>query len=146
MLNVYLRLQTFNIRLIENTGLHLHKILFTLKKTTMNGLTNSVRLHGHLGQDPEIKKFDNNKKVAKFTLATNENFKNEKGEKVKETTWHNIIAWGTTAGIIEKYLKKGSEITLEGRIQNRQYTDKDGVKKNYSEVVLNEMLMVGKKD
>lgn len=112
----------------------------------MKTLMNSVRLCGHLGNDPEIKTFENNRKMARFSLATNEVYKNEKGEKITETTWHNVVAWGTLCGNVEKLLRKGAEISLEGRISNRSYTDKDGTKKYYSEVVMNEMMLHSKRD
>jgi len=109
-------------------------------------LRNKVQLIGHLGQAPEIKSFESGKKVAKFRLATSENYRNAKGEKVTETQWHNLVAWGKLAGIAEKYLTKGKEIAVEGRLVNRSYTDKDGNKKYISEVQVNELLMVGSKD
>src|SRR5689334_16588418 len=101
----------------------------------MSTIRKSVRLVGNLGNDPEVKAFDNNKKMAKFSLATNETYKNDKGEKVTETQWHNLIAWGPTAGIIEKYLKKGNEVAIEGKLTSRSYTDKEGAKKYITEVV-----------
>jgi single-strand DNA-binding protein len=111
----------------------------------MNTLKNSVRLMGNLGAAPEVKSISDNKKLAKFSVATNESYKNEKGEKVTETYWHNVVAWGKLAGIVEKYLQKGSEVAIEGKLTNRSYTDKDGVKRYVTEILANEVLMVGGK-
>lgn len=112
----------------------------------MNGLRNSVRLIGHIGVNPETKELEGGKKVSRFTLATNETYKNAKGEKVKDTVWHNLVLWGKTAGVAEKYLEKGNEIAIEGRITNRSYTNKEGEKKYFTEIVVNELLMLGKKE
>ena len=113
----------------------------------MNALRNRVQLIGHVGNEPEIKNFDGGKKLANLTLATNESYKNDKGEKVEETQWHNIIAWGKQAEIIEKYVKKGNEIAIEGKLSTRSYTDKDGNKRYTTEIVVSDLLMLGgKKD
>jgi single-strand DNA-binding protein len=111
----------------------------------MNNLRNSVRLIGHLGQNPDVKSLNGGKKFAKCSLATSEYHKNENGEKVSETQWHNLVAWGKQADIIERFLKKGSEIAIEGKINNRSYTDKEGNKRYTSEIVVNELLMLSKK-
>jgi single-strand DNA-binding protein len=111
----------------------------------MSALRNKVQLIGNLGMDPEIKTLDGDKKLAKMSLATNESYKNAKGEKVTETQWHNLIAWGKTADIIEKYLKKGSEVAIEGKLINRVYTDKEGLKKYITEIQVNEVLLMGDK-
>lgn len=111
----------------------------------MNALRNKVQLIGNLGMNPEIKTLDGGKKLAKFSLATNENYKNAKGEKVTETQWHNCIAWGKTAEIIEKFLSKGSEVALEGKLINRNYTDKDGIKRYVTEIEVSEILMLDSK-
>jgi single-strand DNA-binding protein len=111
----------------------------------MNNLRNSVRLIGNLGMNPEVKEIGNDKKLAKFSLATKEVYKNEDGEKVSETQWHNLIAWGSQAKIAEKYLKKGNEIANEGKLTSRNYTDKEGVKRYVTEIVVNEILMIGTK-
>ncbi len=100
---------------------------------------------GNLGAAPEVKSISDNKKLAKFSVATNESYKNEKGEKVTETYWHNVVAWGKRAGIVEKYLQKGSEVAIEGKLTNRSYTAKDGVKRYVTEILANEVLMVGGK-
>jgi single-strand DNA-binding protein len=111
----------------------------------MSALRNKVQLIGNLGMNPEIKTLDGDKKLAKVSLATNESYKNAKGEKVTETQWHNLIAWGKTADIIEKYLKKGSEVAIEGKLINRTYTDKEGIKKYITEKKLNEIMLMGDK-
>ena len=115
-------------------------------KNTMNNLRNKVQLIGNLGQNPEVKELNGGKKVAKFSLATNETYKNKAGEKVTDTQWHNLVAWGKTADIIEKYLKKGSEVAVEGKLLNRNYTDKEGVKRYVTEIQVSELLMLGSKN
>ena len=112
----------------------------------MNGLRNSVRLIGNLGANPEMKEFESGKKSVRLTLATSETYTNQQGEKVKDTSWHNLVLWGKTAEIAEKYLEKGSEIAVEGRLNNRSYTNKEGEKKYITEIVVNELLMLGKKN
>ena len=111
----------------------------------MNTLKNKVQLIGNLGNAPEIKNTETGKKLAKFSLATNEIYRNSAGEKVKETTWHNLIAWGKLADIAEKYLTKGKEVAIEGKLISRSYTDKNGNKKYITEVQVNEMLLMGEK-
>jgi single-strand DNA-binding protein len=117
----------------------------TLKNKTMNSLRNSVRLVGNLGMDPEVKVFDSNKKMARISIATNDSYKNDKGEKITDTTWHNLVLWGTQAKLAEDLLKKGDEVAIEGKLANRSYTDKEGVKRYVSEIVVNEFLKVGSK-
>ena len=111
----------------------------------MNSLRNSVRLIGNLGAAPEVKNLDKGNKVAKLVLATNETRTNEKGEKIQDTQWHNLVVWGKTAEIAEKYLNKGSEIAIEGKLTNRSYNDKEGVKRYITEIVVNDFLMLDKK-
>ena len=111
----------------------------------MNTLVNRVQLIGRLGNDPEIKEFENDRVMAKISLATNEYYRNASGEKVTDTNWHNLVAWGKVANIASKYLKKGSEIAIEGRLVNRDYEDKEGNKRYITEVVVNEILMLDKK-
>ena len=110
----------------------------------MSTLRNKVQLIGHVGNDPEIKIFDGGKKLTKLNIATNESYKNDKGEKVEETQWHNLVAWGKTADIIEKYVVKGKEIAIEGKLTHRSYEDKNGEKRYVTEVVIDELLMLGK--
>ncbi len=111
----------------------------------MNNLRNKVQLIGNLGNAPEIINLESGKKLAKFAIATNESYKNAKGETVKETQWHNLVAWGKTAEIVEKYLTKGNEVAIEGKLTSRSYEDKEGNKKYVTEVVVNELLMLGGK-
>jgi single-strand DNA-binding protein len=124
-------------------------LLFHLKnkKTTrMNNLRNSIRLIGNLGQNPEVKETANGKKLAKFSIATNESYRDENGKEVKETMWHNLIVWGKQADTVAKYLKKGSEVAIEGKLSNRNYTDKDGIKRYVTEIVVHEFVMLGGKN
>jgi single-strand DNA-binding protein len=111
----------------------------------MYALKNKVQLIGNLGNAPEIKNTDSGKKVARFSMATNESYKKENGERVTETQWHNLVALGKVAELAEQYLNKGSEIAIEGKLTHREYTDKDGVKRYITEVVVNEILMLDKK-
>ena len=110
----------------------------------MSTLRNKVQLIGHLGNDPEIINLESGKILAKFSIATNESYKNAKGEKVTDTQWHNIVAWGKTAEIIEKFVTKGKEVAIEGKLTTRSWEDKDGIKRYITEVVCNELLMLGK--
>lgn len=110
----------------------------------MNTLRNRVQLIGNLGNDPEIITLESGKKLAKMTIATNETYKNAKGDLVKETQWHNVVAWGKTAEIIEKYLVKGKEVAIEGKLTSRSYEDKEGIKRYITEINCNELLMLGK--
>ena len=111
----------------------------------MNSLRNRVQLIGNLGNDPEVVNLDSGRKLAKFSLATNDSYKNAKGEVIKETQWHHVIAWGKTAEIIEKYLVKGKEVAVEGKLTSRSYEDKEGVKRYITEITCNELLMLGGK-
>ena len=111
----------------------------------MYALKNKVQLIGNLGSNPEIKTLDGGKKMAKFNIATNESYSNSNGEKVTETQWHNLVAWGKLAEIIEKYVMKGSEVAVEGKLTYRNYNDKDGNKKYFTEIQVNELLMLGEK-
>lgn len=111
----------------------------------MYALKNKVQLIGNLGNVPEVKTTETGKKLVRFSLATNETYRNASGEKVKETQWHNLIAWGNLADIAEKYLLKGSEVAIEGKLINRNYTDKEGNKKYITEIQVNELLLLGSK-
>lgn len=111
----------------------------------MYALKNRVQLIGNLGMNPEVKKTETGKKLVRFSVATNESYKNAVGEKVTETQWHNLVAWGKVADIAEKFLLKGSEVVIEGKLINRNYTDKEGTKKYITEVQVNEMLLLGSK-
>ena len=105
---------------------------------------NKVILLGNLGKDPEVRRLDDGRGVANFSLATSETYKNKSGEKVTNTEWHNIVLWSPLADIAENYLKKGSQVYIEGKISNRSYEDKDGVKKYISEVVGREITLFGR--
>lgn len=111
----------------------------------MSTLRNRVQLIGNVGNDPEVKTFDGGKKVANLTIATNESYRNDKGEKVEQTEWHRVVAWGKTAEIIEKYVMKGKEIAIDGKLTHRSYDDKNGEKRYISEVVVNEITLLGNK-
>ena len=111
----------------------------------MSTLRNKVQLIGNLGNNPEIITLESDRKLAKFSIATNESYKNSQGEKVTDTQWHNIVAWNKTAEIIEKYLEKGSEVAVEGKLTSRSYETKEGEKRHVTEVVVSELLMLGKK-
>ena len=111
----------------------------------MSTLRNKVQLIGNLGNNPEIITLESGKKLAKLSIATNETYKNAQGEKVTDTQWHNVVAWNKTAEIIEKFVQKGSEVAIEGKLTSRSYEDKDGAKKYITEIVCNELLMLGSK-
>lgn len=111
----------------------------------MNNLRNRVQLIGNLGNAPEIINLESGKKLAKLSLATNESYKNQQGELIKETQWHNVVAWGRQAEIAEKYLNKGAELCLHGKLVHRSYEDKDGNKRYVTEIVANDILMIGSK-
>src|SRR5512133_2198679 len=108
----------------------------------MNSLSNRATLIGNLGQDPETKTIENGKKVTHFTLATKESYKNADGQRVSETTWHNIVAWNGLADVAGKFLKKGKEVAVEGRIVYRSYEDKKGVTKYITEIVLSDLVLL----
>jgi single-strand DNA-binding protein len=110
----------------------------------MKSLRNSVQLIGRLGKDPEVKTFNSSKK-ASFTLATTDAYKNQKGEKVEDTQWHNIVIWGKLAGVAEKYLKKGQEVAVEGKLIHRAY-ETSGEKKYITEINVNDLVMLGGKN
>ncbi len=112
----------------------------------MSNLRNSVRLMGFLGNDPEVKALNDKKKVARVSIATKEFYKNDKGEKVEETQWHNLVLWDRLANLAESYLHKGSEVSIEGKLSSRTYTDKEGVKRYITEVLVNDVQMLGKKE
>jgi single-strand DNA-binding protein len=106
---------------------------------------NKCILFGNTGKDPEVKRLESGKVVAKFSLATNKKYTNQAGEKVTETAWHNIVLWGKLAELAEKYVKKGDSLIIEGEISYRTYTDKDGVTKYMTEINGNGMHFVGGK-
>ena len=110
----------------------------------MNTMKNRVQLIGNVGNDPEIKQFDGGKKLANLTLATNDYYTNDKGEKVSQTEWHRVSAWGKTADLIEQFVTKGKEIAIEGKLTHRSYEDKNGEKRYITDVVANEVMLLGK--
>lgn len=111
----------------------------------MNNLSNRVQLIGHLGMDPESKTLDNGTAMSRFSIATNDSYKNAKGEKVTDTQWHTLVAWNKTAELANQLLKKGKEVAIEGKLINRSY-EKDGVKHYATEIRVDQFLLLGKKD
>ena len=111
----------------------------------MNTMRNKVTLIGNLGNTPEVKMFEGDKKMARLSIATNETYKNKKGERVTDTTWNNVVAWGPLVNIIEKHTQKGSEVAIEGRLVNRNYTDKEGIKRYTTEIHMSDLLLLGGK-
>jgi single-strand DNA-binding protein len=111
----------------------------------MNTLRNKVQLIGNVGGEPTIVNLESGKKLVRLSLATNEHYKDGKGENQTDTNWHNLVAWGKTANFIETYVTKGKEIAIEGKLTNRSFEDKDGVKRYVTEVVVNEILLLGSK-
>lgn len=112
----------------------------------MNNLRNRVQLIGNLGNDPEIKELDSGKKLARFSIATNDSYKNSEGDRITSTQWHHIVAWDNHASIAEKFLKKGREVAIEGRLAHRSYDDKEGNTKYITEVIVNEILLLSNGD
>ncbi len=111
----------------------------------MKSVRNSVQLIGRLGKDVEVKDFDKSKK-ASFTMATTDSYKNAKGEKVEDTQWHNIVIWGQLADVAGKYLKKGSEVCVEGKLVHRNYETDKGEKRYITEINVNDLLLMGGKE
>lgn len=112
----------------------------------MSTIKNHVQLIGNVGQEPTITNLESGKKVARFSLATNENYKDSKGEKQTDTNWHTIVAWGKTAEIVEKYVVKGKEVGVVGKLKTRTYTADDDTQRYVTEVVADEILLMGSKD
>ena len=107
----------------------------------MSTLRNSVQLIGNEGNAPEVKTFENGKKVANLSLAINEVYTNSDGEKIKDIQWHRVVAFGKTAEIIEKFVTKGKEIAIEGKLSTRSYDDKNSEKRYVTEVIVNEVIL-----
>lgn len=118
--------------------------LLNLIFSIMTTLKNSVQLIGRLGNNPEVRTFESGKTMASFSIATNEVYYDNKGERQENTQWHNIVVWGKKTQVVEKYLKKGSEIAMEGKLVNRSYETKEGAKRYVTEVSLNELYMISK--
>ncbi len=106
---------------------------------------NKVILIGRLGKDPELRYTPGGKPVASFSLATSDRWTGPDGEKKESTVWHNIVAWGKTAEVMKEYLRKGREVYIEGRIDNRSWDDKEGNKRYTSEVVVQNFQFIGSK-
>lgn len=111
----------------------------------MNALRNKVQLIGNIGKDPEIRTTESGKLMAKFSIATNDFYRSGSGEKVTETQWHNIIAWGKMAELAQQILSKGKEVAIEGKLMNSVYVDKSGNKKYFTQVQVLQMLLTGGK-
>lgn len=111
----------------------------------MSAIRNTVRLIGNVGNDPESVNLDNGKKVSRFSLATNENYLKD-GEKVQQTDWYNLVAWGRQAELIQNFVTKGKEVAIEGKLTSRSYEDKNGDKKYVTEIVIREILFLGSSD
>ena len=108
----------------------------------MKNLSNNVQLIGNLGNVPEIKEFDSGKKMVNFSLATTDYYINQQGQKVNDTQWHKIVAWGKTAEFINNYVEKGHRVAVSGKLVHRSYTDKDSQIRYITEIVINEILML----
>lgn len=111
----------------------------------MSNFRNHVQLIGNVGEDHKITLLDGGRKVARFPMATNEYYTNSQGEKIQNTDWHQVVAWGKTADILEKYTAKGSEIGVQGKIKTRSYTTEDGNQRYVTEIVADEVLLLGSK-
>lgn len=111
----------------------------------MYALKNKVQLIGNLGTAPEVRTFDSGRKMVKFSMATNESYRNTEGERITETQWHNLVAWGKLADIAERFLVKGKEVAIEGKLINRSYQDREGNKRYVTEIQVNELLLLGNK-
>lgn len=112
----------------------------------MSTLRNKVQLIGNIGNEPKITNLENGNKVVRFSMATNEYYRNAQGEKVQATQWHNVVAWNKKAAIIEQYVRKGKEIAVEGRLISRSYTNEAGDTCYITEIVASEVLLLGSKN
>ena len=112
----------------------------------MTSIKNKVQLIGHIGQTPEIFTFDGGNKKASFSMATNSSYKNKAGDKVEDTQWHNIVVYGKTVDVIENFVTKGREVAIEGKLNTRSYEGKDGDKRYITEIILSELVLLGKKE
>ncbi len=106
----------------------------------MKNLSNNVQLIGFLGNAPELKEFESGKKIASFSLATSDSYVNAQGQKIEDTQWHKVVAWGKTAEFINNYINKGNRVAVAGKLMHRSYTDKDNETRYITEVVASEVL------
>lgn len=111
----------------------------------MTSMRNRVQLIGNPGMDPEVKDLENGNKVAKFSLATNESYTNQKGERISSAQWHNVVAWGKTAELVQRYVQKGKEIGIDGKLVSRSYETAEGEKRYVTEVIVNELVLLAAK-
>ncbi len=111
----------------------------------MNALVNKVQLIGRLGANPKVNVFGENRKVSRFPIATNEGYKNRKGEWVEQTQWHQVVAWGATANLVEKLLQKGQEVLVEGKLTTNSWEDKEGNKRFTTEITLSDFFLTQRK-
>lgn len=111
----------------------------------MRNLRNSVQLIGNVGSAPEVKSFDSGRVKATCSIATNSSYKNQKGEKIEETQWHNLVFWGKLAEVVSEYVKKGNEIAIEGKLIHRAYDGPKGEKRYITEITVNDMMLLGGK-
>jgi len=111
----------------------------------MNALRNKVQLIGRLGQEPEIVNFEDGNQLAKFSMATDDSYKDSEGNKIDRTHWHNVVVRGGLVKVVDNYVEKGQEIAIEGKLTSRSYDDKDGVKRYITEIMCNELLLLGSK-
>jgi single-strand DNA-binding protein len=109
-------------------------------------MRNKVTLIGNLGNKAEIKTFEEDKRMTRVSIATNESYKNKQGEKVTDTTWHTLVAWGNLCDILAKYTDKGSQIAIEGKLVNNSYVDKEGIKRYSTEIHINDLLLLDSKN
>lgn len=107
----------------------------------MKTIRNQVQIIGRLGANPEVKQLESGKKMARFSVAVNESYKNKAGEWETKTQWHDVVAWAGAAGIAEKLLAKGQQVTIEGKLNKRSYTNKDGQLVYVTEIVANELMV-----
>lgn len=107
----------------------------------MSSIRNRVQLIGNVGENPKITKLESGKKVANFSLATNEGYTNQEGEKVVHTEWHDLVAWGKTADIVEQFINKGKQIVVDGALRKRSYEDKEGQKRYVTEILVHEVVL-----
>ena len=112
----------------------------------MNNLKNSVQLIGNVGKDPEVKSLEGGKMLAKLTVATNETYRNNKGQDVTDTQWHNVVGWGKVAESMGKFVKKGNSVIIKGKLTHNSYEDSEGKMRYYSQVVVNEFMVLNKGD